>query len=142
MNWKDIVIEMLKDHGPRKCAVESIPIELCLIDYDIGITQKAVAGGLPAEAVEDIQLSRRVMRIELERALVQAQQRVDDVDKALNALDPTDRDILDKLYIQPETISISRLSKEMCMAVSTMYRKRDVALRKFTTSMYGCIKAK
>lgn len=138
MDWKTIVTDKLKDFGALKCAVEGIPIEMYLIDYDIEKTRSAVSNGLPAEAVEDIQLSRRVMRKELERALVQAQQRVDDVEKALNALDPTDRDILDKLYILPETISISRLSKEMCMAVSTMYRKRDVALRKFTISMYGC----
>lgn len=136
MDWKKIVIETLEDHGPRKCATEGIPIELHLIDCEMEITRKAVANGLAAEAVEDIQLFRIMMKRELEWALIQAKQRVAEVEKALNMLDPAERIVLDKLYIQPEAISISRLSKEMCMAVSTMYRKRDVALRKFAIAMY------
>lgn len=137
MDWKTVTTDKLKDFGALKCAVNGIPTELHLIDCDIQKTRSAVANGLPAEAVEDIQLSRLMMRRELEWSLAYAKERVDDIEKAMNALDPKDREILDKLYVQPEPISVSRLSKEMYIASSTMYRKRDVALRKFAIALYG-----
>ena len=83
-------------------------------------------------------LSNIVHREELERALEQAKLWVDIVDGGLGVLDDEERLVLDRFYIHRGKGNVSRLCEELAVEQSSIYRRRDAALRKFTVALYGC----
>jgi hypothetical protein len=82
-------------------------------------------------------LSNLVCREELSRALTQAKLWVSATDRALGALSPEEKLILRRMYIYPERNAVERLCGELDLEQSSIYRKRDQALHRFTTALYG-----
>ena len=58
-------------------------------------------------------------------------------DGALAALTPEEKLILHRLYICPEKGSLDKLCQGLQVEKSSIYRKRDKALQKFTYALYG-----
>ena len=55
----------------------------------------------------------------------------------MSALSPQEKLILHRLYIYPESGSLERLCKELEVETSSIYRRRDKALKHFTMAYYG-----
>ena len=76
-------------------------------------------------------------RQELQWRLEQAQNWLACTDRALAVLSKEEKLVLHRFYISPEKGSIERLCNELGLESSSVYRKRDKALRHFTVALYG-----
>ena len=90
---------------------------------------------------EDALLNNMAERQELSWALQQAQSWLRVTDRALGALAPDEKLVLHRLYICPERGAVERLCAELGLEQSSIYRKRDRALRKFTVALYGRVES-
>ena len=82
-----------------------------------------------------------VHRQELQWTLEQAKSWVRITERALRTLSPEEKLILHRMYILPERGCLDRLSMELGIEQSTIYRRRDKALHKFTMALYGIVEA-
>lgn len=141
MNWKNEAVEKLKKLTLMRQAVCSIPMEISRLEAEAesirGVAMDAprVMGG---GCREDALLSNLVHRQELSSALFQAESWVSAVEGALGALSPEERTVLDGMYIDAQWGGQDRLCEVLQMEKSSLYRKRDRALRRFTLALYGC----
>ena len=140
MNWKHEAVEMLQKLSAMRQATHSIPLELQRLEME--------AEGIRGLAMEDIKvagtgkredalLSNLMHRQELQNAYHQADSWVTTVEGALEVLTPEERLVLERLYIYPRKRGVEELCDQLQMEKSSVYRKRDRALRIFTMAMYG-----
>lgn len=142
MNWKSEAIERLRKYESMKSAVQTIPDELRRLEME-AVSLKAVrtdrlsvkAGAEP----DDPLLNNMVRREELACTLRQAQLWVQTTEQGLAELTPEDRHILHRLFISNSRGNIERLCQEIGCEQSTVYRKRDQAIYRFTIALYGFV---
>ena len=82
-------------------------------------------------------LNNIIHRQELAWTLEQAHLWLQSTDRALTALTNEEKLILHRLYIYPEKGGLDRLCKELDVESSSVYRRRDRALKHFTLAYYG-----
>ena len=141
MNWKAEAKEKLKRYDAMRLASINIPQELERLEIDAQSIRSPKLDGSGAGGNvrnrEDAMLNNIIHRQELTWTLQQAQIWLKSTDRALTALPNDERLILHRLYIYPEKGSVDRLCKELGVEVSSIYRRRDRALRHFTLAYYG-----
>lgn len=141
MNWKHEAIDKLKGYEAHKAALISIPEEIERLESAAHSIRSATADGTAVSGGgnkrEDMLLSNIVLREELDRKLEQAKLWVSVVDRSLGVLDADERRVLDLMYIHRQPGSIERLCSELNIEQASVYRRRDVALRKVTIALYG-----
>lgn len=141
MNWKYEAIDKLKGYETHKAALESIPEEIARLESAACSIRSATADGTAVSGGgnkrEDMLLSNIVLREELDRQLEQARAWVSVVDRSLAVLDDEERRILDLMYIHRRSGSVEQLCSELNIEQASVYRRRDVALYRFTIALYG-----
>lgn len=141
MNWKYEAIDKLKGYEAHKAALISIPEEIQRLESAARSIRSATSDGTAVSGGgnkrEDMLLSNIVLREELERQLEQAKQWVSVVDRSLGVLDADERRVLDLMYIHRQPGSVERLCSEINIEQASVYRRRDVALYRFTIALYG-----
>lgn len=141
MNWKAEAMEKLRRYDAMRQAQENIPEEIARLAAEASGLRGTKMDDAPVveggNRREDLLLSNLVHRQELEYALQQAQCWLRAVNRALAALTPEEKLVLHRFYIYPERGSVDRLCGELGVEQSSVYRKRDKALRKFTIALYG-----
>lgn len=110
-NWKTAAITRLREYDTMTAAAENLPVELVLC---------------PREHSQ-----------ELHSRLNTARQWVALTNRALGALTPQEQLVLRMLYIAPQKGNVGRLCELLGCEQATVYRRRDRALKKFTTALYG-----
>lgn len=141
MNWKAEAKEKLRRYDAMRLATINIPEELKRLEIDAQSIRSAktdgdvVCGG--GSKREDAMINNIVERQELERTLEQAHIWLRATDRALTALSPEDKLLLHKMYIYPHKGNPEQLSKELGVEISSVYRRRDKALKHFTVALYG-----
>ena len=86
-------------------------------------------------------LSNIVHRDELKRRLKEARLWVSMVDKALDVLDDEERQVIERLFIHPMKGAMALLSEQLDIDKTTVYRRRDNALGRFTIALYGAVES-
>lgn len=109
--WKNSAVTRLREYDVMAAAAENLPVALTLC--------------------------HRQERRELHTRLDTARQWVALTDRALGALTPQEQLVLRMLYIAPQKGNIARLCELLDCEQATVYRRRDRALEKFTTALYG-----
>jgi len=141
MNWKREAIGKLKNYEAHRAALESIPKEIKRLESAYTGIRSAATDGTPASGGgstrEDTMLSNIVHRDELKRRLKEARLWVSMVDKALAVLDGEERLVLDRFYIHRAKGNVEELCERLHLEKSTVYDRRDKALRHFTLALYG-----
>ena len=140
MNWKTEAMEKLKRYDAMRKSVEIIPEELRRLELAATGIRSAVAGEMPVRGgarQEDTLLSIMMQKQELQWALEQAQLWIRTTNRALGTLSSEEKLILHRLYMYPEKGSVERLCNDLGVEQSSIYRKRDRALQKFTLAFYG-----
>ncbi len=141
MNWKEEATEKLRKYDAMRLSVQNLPEELKRLEHAACSIRAARTDGTPVKGGtnrrEDMLLSNLVCREELHNALDQAKLWVSTTDRALGALTPEEKLILYRMYICPERNALERLCGELGVEQSTVYRKRDQALHRFTMAFYG-----
>lgn len=143
MNWKSEAIDRLRRYDSMKTAVQSIPDEIRRMEMEATSIKAVRTDKVPikSSAVDrnDALINNMVRREELEWTLEQAKLWVKTTDTALSNLTPEDKLILHRLFIANERGNIERLCQELNCEQSTVYRKRDQALYRFTVALYGFV---
>ena len=141
MNWKEEAIEKLRKYDAMRQAELNLPQEINRLEQAAASLRSAGFEGRvnsnQERAREDGLLNNMVYREELRMTLQQTQQWLSVTDRALGALTPEEKLILHRLYIYPERGAVDRLCGELGAEQSTVYRKRDKALHRFTLALYG-----
>ena len=141
MNWKAEAKEKLRRYDAMRLATVNIPEEMERLEIDAQSIRAARTDGTPVKGGgnrrEEALLNNIVHRQELAWTLQQAQNWLKTTDRALTALNNEEKLILHRLYIYPERGNLERLCGELGMESSSVYRRRDKALRHFTLAYYG-----
>lgn len=141
MNWKAEAKEKLRRYDAMRLATINIPEDVQRLEVDAQAIRSAkldgavVSGG--GNRREDALLNNIIHRQELLWTLEQAQLWLKTTDRALSALSSEEKLLLHRLYIYPEMGAPERLCKELGVETSSIYRRRDKALRHFTLAYYG-----
>lgn len=141
MNWKAEAKEKLRRYDAMKAATINIPAEIARLEHEYTALRSAAVAGTPihggASAREDAIINNIVERQELAATLQNATAWIQITDRAMKSLRKEERLILHRLYIYPEKGAVERLSKELGVEYSSIYRRRDKALRTLTIALYG-----
>ncbi len=141
MNWKNEAMEKLRRYDVMRQALRNIPEEIDRLKAEATVLRGALADTPHVRGSggrrEDAHINNIVKRQELERTLRQVKQWLSVADRGLLALDADERLILQHLYLYPQKGAIERLCSELGMEQSSVYRKRDQALHRFTAAIYG-----
>ena len=141
MNWKNEAIERLTKYAAMVQAVENIPLELSRLEKSsTGLrgcrTDKIRVSSSPSRQ-EDILLGNMIKQEALTRSYENAKAWVDTTAKALSVLNSDEERILQQMYIYPQKGVVNQLCSELGMEQSSIYRKRDQALYRFTLALFG-----
>lgn len=141
MRWKEEAQRRLQDYPTVCLAVDNIKEEIRRLEA-AGTAISSVRTDLvtvrqSGKRKEDQLLDNILCRQELTQALEDTKKWIAVTNKALDALDPEEKVLLQRMYIKPVAGGVSQLCMLMNMEKSNIYRKRDRALRKFATVLYG-----
>ena len=139
MNWKEEAAQRLMDYKPMRTSVTSLRRELKRLEMEATALRSGTVqmGGRGGGSREDRQLNNLIRRQELDAALEHAVLWVKTTEYALSCLDNHEQELLDRIYIRGDWGNVTQLAQDLGMERSTVYRRRDEALRKFTVAMYG-----
>ena len=141
MNWRNEAIDKLHRYDLMRNALQNIPDEIARLKAEAMAIRSASANSFFVKGGggdrEDARINNLVRRHELEETLRQVRQWLNVTDRALLALKDDERLILQRLYLYPQKGAIDRLCNELGLEQSSVYRKRDQALSRFTVAIYG-----
>ena len=141
MNWRNEAIDKLHRYDLMRNALQNIPEEIARLKAEAVAIRSASANSFFVKGgggdQEDARINNLVRRHELEETLRQVRQWLNVTDRALLALKDDERLILQRLYLYPQKGAIDLLCNELGLEQSSVYRKRDQALSRFTVAIYG-----
>ena len=131
--------EVLRAHRYNLAAVSSLPDEIRRVDLALTSARTSRPDALPSGGGEHDRLERLIVRRdELALRLEMAELTVRSVERALDALRPDERHILEVMDIYRQRGAAASLAEELCYAdVSTVHRLEARALDHFALALYG-----
>ena len=141
MNWKLEAKEKLQSYPTRRASIQSLKNELRRLEFEAeGLkspTLRAESVRQSHSARDDRIVDNLVQRKELEQRLRETELWLGTVDGALSALTEQERLVLRRMYMEPGRGNLDRLCEELELEKSMVYRRRDGALERFTSALYG-----
>lgn len=141
MNWRKEALEKLGRYDELCRAAENIPQQILLLKDQYGAVRKGWSDSpgvrATARSREDAIINNIAARQELQWSLEQTRRWIRLMDRGLAVLDDREKAILEQLYIYPRAGAMERLCAELGVEKTSIYRRRDRALEKFTRAMYG-----
>ena len=130
--------EALRAHAANLAAVASLPDEIRRLDLALASPRVSNPEKLPGGGGEHDRTERLIVRRdELALRLELAELSVRAVERALDALRPDERHILEVMDIDRQRGAPARLAEELYADVSTVHRLEARALDRFTLALYG-----
>ena len=120
--WKDAAERRLTDYESMKKAKEMLPQQIARYKTP-----------QPGEARLDMIAKKIFMR----ERLRQVKRWLDVTQKGLQVLTPEERLVVQMLYMMPGKGNVAKLCDVLNCGQTTVYRRRDKALEKFTMALYG-----
>ena len=128
VKWKEEAKAKLRRYDAMCQAVKNLPEEILRLKRQI----RYYDGENPDEHLNDvIQLEK------MEAYLIQAEGLTRSIDRAMGCLTPEEKLILYRLCICRQKGNLDRVCSELNIEQSSIYRKCNNALRKFTAAFYG-----
>lgn len=141
MNWRNEAIEKLRRYDIMRQALRNIPEEIERLKAEAAMLRSAGTDGIHVRGgggkQEDARINNIVQRQELEQTLSQVRHWLAVTDRGLMALEEDQQMILQQLYLYPRAGAMNRLCAQLGLEQSSVYRKRDQALHRFTAALYG-----
>ncbi len=138
MNWKAEAIDRLSQYQGAKLAEDNLAGEVLRLEELLkspGILR--TEPGKTGRSREDWQLGQMLLLDQTRSRLTQTRQWLRSTEGALEALEPEERLVLQRLFIAPRKGAVEALCHELAAERSSIYRRRDQALRRFTLALYG-----
>lgn len=143
MNWIREAEDKLRNYAAWQNAMKRTKAEIRRLESDFVSIRSANVDSTPVQGGgntrEEAMCSNIAQRQELGILLEQTARKVAEVKATLELLQPEERDILEKMVIYYRKGNVEKVCAEMHMDRSTVYRKRDKALRHFGMAFYGAI---
>lgn len=139
MNWKEEAMVRLRQYESARNAARNLPEEVTRIRdllEEPGSARLDVPVG-SGKNREDWLLGQLQRLEELEQQLERTKAWLAAMDGALSVLTAEEKLVLHRMFICPQKGGIDRLCRELNTVRSAVYRKRDAALNRFTTALYG-----
>lgn len=142
MDWKQEAIDKLRNYEARRADMEVILRDLERLEAAYTGIRAARLDGMPrsgssASNREEDMVGSITRRDDLKRKLTEARLWVEIVEGGLSVLDDEERLVLDRFYIHRAKGNVGELCERLNVEQATVYRKRDIALRRFTIALYG-----
>lgn len=141
MNWKEEAAQRLGDYRYMRHAVHSLHRELKRLQLEAialkSLTMDSACTPGAGGRKEDRLLNNLVRRQQLEDSLEQAELWISTTDDALACLMPEEKRLLERMFLEGDRGNATELAQQMGLERSTLYRRRDDALRKFAVALYG-----
>lgn len=146
MNWREEALIKLRGYERMRVAEGNLKIEirrLKLEERRISTPRTDKVAVLQSGSRNEDRLLDCIQRRQsLEEALEQTRCWIRVTDAALATLEKEEQLILRRLYFQGDAGTVSRLCGQLNLEKSSVYRKRDKALQKFTQALYGAAESK
>lgn len=143
MDWKREAMDKLRNYEAKKNSIPRAEEEIQRLESELVRIKSTSADDLHVSGGcdrEDAVVNNIATREELKLAIADASHWVDIVDSGLSELDDEERRVLDLFYINPAKGNVGRLRQEFDLNDdSSVYRRKDKALRHFTLALYGVI---
>mgnify|MGYP003292369268 CR=1 FL=1 len=145
MNWKREAADKLRRYESVRLAVKNLEAELRRLE-EASRTIRPVRPDLvtvdrTVGRKEDHLLDNLVCQQELTVVLKDAKNWLAIMERALETVRPDERMLLKKFYISSGSEPIEALCNQMGVEKSSIYRRKDQALRNFTQALYGPVEA-
>lgn len=141
MNWKEEAADKLRKFPAMEQSLRSIPLELKRLELDAqmlrGRSPEAVGGNSDPRRGEEQLMNNLMRRQELRWAMENARLWVQTTSDALQVLDPEEQLVLKALFCAPARGAVQQLCQQLEVEQSSVYRRRDKALYRFATALYG-----
>lgn len=141
MNWREEALEKLRGYERMRAAERNLKLELRRLKLEqsniAAARTDAVAVRQSGSRNEDRLLGNLQRCQELEAALERTRCWIHATDGAMAVLEKEEQLILRWMYVQRGCGTIPRLCSQLGVEKSSVYRKRDKALGKFTTALFG-----
>ncbi len=138
MNWKKETENELRDYKKKQDALGNIPEIVARIDYELMlIKSQQNAGSISHYKLDDVILDNIIKKSELERNLSLIHERIDLIERGLDNISYDERRILQDFYVDRPADYILKLCAEFGCEKSSIYSRKDTALRNFTMAMYN-----
>jgi DNA-directed RNA polymerase sigma subunit (sigma70/sigma32) len=143
MDWKRETAERLKEYSLRKSSIARQEEEIRRLKDAITRIRSSASDGTPVHGTgavsrDDMLVNNIAARSELQASVTDTKRWLKTMDSALNELTEEERLVLDRFYINRQKGGLDRLCEELGVAeLSSIYRKKDKALRKLTLLLYG-----
>ena len=130
MNWEKKAIAYLRSYESLRAACSNLPLQLKRLQNRI---YRARNGECQQEQLlEDLELARK-----LRQNLEQSRSWLNMIDRALEKLPHREQLVLKRMYIFPESGGVERACLDLGVERATVYRYRQLALRRFTAVLFG-----
>ena len=142
MDWKREAESKLRSYAARKNSIRRSSEEIERVQASLTGIRSAAKDGTPVSGdcsqLEDALINGIATMDELRRVQAIVCKDVQLIEDALSELDDEERLILDRFYVHRHKGHAERLQRELHLdSTSTVYWKRDKALRHFTLALYG-----
>ena len=141
MKWKSEAMDKLRRYDAMRQALRNIPAEINRLKAEAVTIRRSAMDTTPVRGSggrhDEALLNNIAQRQELEWTLKQVKSWLSIADRGLMALSQDEQLVLQRLYLYPEKGAVERLCAELGVEQSSIYRKRDQALERFTVALYG-----
>ena len=141
MDWKREAEHELKQYAGRCRALKNIKLRHQALKEEMTTLKGVSTDRIPvrggASRMEDALVNNIVERQRLELTYKFTQKLVSLTKQGLDALDPQERDLLKRFYVEESKYTADQLCDELHLERSRVYKLKDQALYKFTINMYG-----
>lgn len=143
MNWAVLSVQRLRDYEKRKQALSNIPEKIKSLEEQFAAIRSATTDATPVKDSsnrrEDMLVYNIAKREELKHNYSIAKREVQLTENGLSVLAEDEKRILELFFIRRPSDHIERLCDELAIEKSTLYRKKDEALKNFTIAVYGIV---
>ena len=143
MNWKKEAENDLRNYQRRVDSLENSREKIKALQDQMKSVKSGMSDATPVMGGGNKAQENMVNCIaeceRLEYTIKATERLVALVERGLNTLTDEERRVLDLFYIHRQRGHVERLMEEMHLETSQIYRIKDAALYKFTTTIYGLI---
>ena len=142
MDYKEMAIKRLREYGSRVVAVENLRQQLEALRAEQTAIRSATTDSEPVSGTtgsrrEDAMISNIMKQDALQENLKIARHEIAVTGRGLAALSTDEKAVLDVFYMHHRPIK--DVCEETHIEKSTLYRKKDTALRDFTIACFGIV---
>lgn len=143
MNWQKEAINDLRQYYSRKQALENMTERKLALEEKFMAIKCAMSDSTPvmggASRIEDNMLNNIVERQKIDLNIEATSRLIMVTERGLSSLNDQQKMVLEKFYMDRYPNHVERLSENLCVEKTQVYRIKDEALYSFTVSMFGLI---